>query len=164
MIPESIYSKAKSNAKRVLDENYIVEAPVNPVLLASNYGLQVASVDFEDKNISGYISFNAKTIYIRRSDDTSRQTFTIAYHLGQYIYYGNMNNIKNYTTSYRRPIGCLSKDSFERKLTTFAANLLVPQFILKEYDCNSYYKLGRFFNVTPDVVAYVIKHRYLWEK
>ena len=149
------FIKAKAYAKVVLEENFVTKPPVNPVLLANKAGLKVVGVDFEDKNISGYVNFQDKTIYIANSDPINRQTFTIAHELGHWFLHKDMTNTDDIPVLYRNGLLDNNTDPLEKEANTFAANLLVPTELLNKYkDDYSVVELAKIFNVSQSVIGF----------
>jgi Zn-dependent peptidase ImmA (M78 family) len=153
MITKPDYLKAKAYSKVVLEDNFITEPPVNPVLIANNEGIKVIEVEFQEENISGYINFDEMAIYISKSDPINRQTFTIAHELGHWFLHKDKINRDEIPVLYRN--GILNDDPIEKEANTFAANLLVPTGLLKEYENDySVVELAKIFNVSKSVIGF----------
>ena len=151
------YNHAIETAQKVIKENFITAPPVVAESLARNYGLDVLFFKFkpEHHDVSGFID-KMKRIIVNADDSAGRQNFTIAHELGHYLM-GHLNS-PDYDVLYRRPIGEQPKKTIEQEANCFAANLLVPENILRRY-ISTYpfadnHQLGRVFGVSSDVIAF----------
>mgnify|MGYP001577598842 CR=1 FL=1 len=78
--------------------------------------------------VSGFFDADSKTIYVNINDSLTRQNFTIAHELGHYIL---GHDTKEYGVLLRFP-ELNAKEDVEKEANCFAANLLVPEKMLKE--------------------------------
>jgi len=157
------YTKAKTIAEEVLQENYIIHPPVPVFELVKNYGYKVVEVEL-DNNIAGFVNPTQQVIYVNVQDSPTRKAFTVAHELG---------HIKLHTTEleknpdlgilYRRPLGKKDDDEKEQEANCFAANLLVPQNMLEEITAkykdilpgdNGVDILSTIFGVSRDVIGF----------
>lgn len=158
------YKLAASEAARVLRENFVDSPPVLPRELARNYGYRVYFADFprEKQNVSGFLNFNERAIYVNRDDSPGRQTFTIAHELGHGIMHTDLirRYPSDYQVLYRAPIGSV-RDPLEQEANAFAANLLVPREMLEKFRYHaSVAELARLFIVSEDVIRYRLQNEY----
>lgn len=157
------YKKAREESEKILRENFISEPPIFPRELASNYGLNVKFVEFDDKfeAVAGYLSTDEKIIYVNSKDSPKRQTFTIAHELGHWILHRSIieKNPENYNVLLRLPLGRTDTDPLEKEANCFAANLLVPKKMLDKYkDFATIQQLADLFIVSQDVVRFNLEH------
>ena len=150
--------KARREAARVLRENTISDPPVDVREIASNYGIKIVRVIFKagHKDISGFLDFPEKTIYINNEESYNRNTFTIAHELGHYFLHKDLlqNHPKEYQVLMRRPLAS-DQDWKEKEANAFAAHLLVPHEFLNRYkDFANVAQLAKAFIVSPEVIRY----------
>ena len=158
------YIDAEWKAKKVLDDNCLLEPPIIAKDLAEKYGLEVRFVRFEQKyrNVAGFIQSKdgLATIYINAEDAPVRQNFTIAHELGHYLL-GHVGK-PGYEVLLRTPINKEDKTAMEQEADCFAANLLVPENMLKDYLRKyrfiSNIELSKLFGVSEDVIGFRKKH------
>lgn len=147
------YLKAKAYSKVILEESFITEPPVNPAIIANNYGIKIISALFEEKDAAGFLDFEEKAIYVLKTDPINRQIFTIAHELGHWFLHQDKQ--EEVPALYRRPLGKADTDPIEKEANAFAANLLVPTEFLNKYkDDYSISELAKIFNVSVDVIGY----------
>lgn len=157
------YSKAKEEAKKLLDE-FGVHEPIVPVFdIAKSRGLKIHFVDMpeEMKDVSGFFDPKTKSIYVNKQDPPNRRVFTVAHELGHYVL---GHEPKEYSVLYRWISMNTKKDNLEQEANCFAANLLVPKDMLldisKKYslDKDQSEILSKMFGVSRDVVKYRLLH------
>jgi Zn-dependent peptidase ImmA (M78 family) len=150
-------SRVKNKVSEVLEQNFITTPPVIAQKLAEGYGLTVRYSLFkpEYKDIAGFIEPNKPIIVVNDEDSPPQQNFTIAHELGHYILEHELTS-----NSY-----CLFRNPAKQKITPveqeancFAANLLVPTYILQEY-LNRYPfadddQLSKIFGVPSNVILF----------
>ncbi|MDY6311323.1 MAG: ImmA/IrrE family metallo-endopeptidase [Cyanobacteriota bacterium] len=153
----SHYQKVKDMVKKVIDENFIKEPPVNIRKLVLNYGLDLQFAVFGDNKICGFLDINEKKIWVNYNDNSKRQNFTIAHELGHWLLHREdiEKDPKSYKVLFRYPLG-QTTDIRETEANKFAANLLVPTEMLKV--CKkakfSEEKMSVLFHVSPTVISY----------
>ena len=156
------YTRAKEEATKVLQENFITAPPIDVYEIAKNEGLSIETRDFGDKfnNISGYIKPEIKTIFVNSHDAENRRKFTIAHELGHWILHKDKleTEPEKYAILYRIPLGRSQDDPIEQEANCFAANLLVPDEMLKaRRDDKEIEQLATEFDVSRDVIGYRIQ-------
>jgi Zn-dependent peptidase ImmA (M78 family) len=149
---------------KVLVDNSIYEPPVQPLELARNYKTRVLFADFGDehRDVAGFLDYKKSDIYVNTHDAPRRQTFTIAHELGHVLLHGSLFEAhpEEYRVLLRSPIAG-QKDPLEQEANAFAANLLVPRFMLdKYYQTASKFELARLFNVSEDVIRFRLAFEY----
>jgi len=60
----------------------------------------------------------------------------------------------------RLPIGSNETDPLEKEANCFAANLLVPKYLLDKYKDKDVADLAKLFNVSKDVIRFRLKSEY----
>lgn len=156
------FGRAKSEALGLLRRFKITEPPVNPVEVARDLGVNVYFVEFEQnfQNISGFYDSENGSIYVNTSESPVRQTFTIAHELGHKILHEEWAKSSDYKILMRDQ-AAESKDIHEQEANTFAANLLVPRFMLDRYwQIASVADLSKLFAVSVPVIKNRIKFEY----
>ena len=151
------YEIAKEKAFQVLKDNFINEPPVIAEEVAHRYGLDVKYCVFkpEYNDVAGFIDSKG-VIIVNSQEAAQRRNFTIAHELGHYL----LGHLKNpeYGVLYRRPISQMSSKPIEQEANCFAANLLVPEEILKDYIKRCPFatnqQLGNIFGVSSDVIGF----------
>lgn len=123
--------------------------------LAETYGLTVFKAAFEDKDISGYIDLDDKRIVINKEQAEVHQNFSIAHELGHWIMHRDAveKDEDNIRIVYRKPIG-EETNPFELEADAFAAFLLVPEEMLRQYQDKSDLELANIFNVSQSLIGY----------
>jgi Zn-dependent peptidase ImmA (M78 family) len=139
-------------ALEVLEKYEIAEPVVDVLKIARGEGIQVKELDLTEKyaDVAGFYNDEDKTIYVQAGDPPSRKLFTIAHELG-HIFLKH----PNYSVLYRIPRNDTKYRWEEKEANSFAAHLLMPDFLLKEYlakyslTTNDYLKMSKFFGVPP---------------
>lgn len=157
------FQKAEIEALRILEENFINSPPVPVRDLLEFAGLGLIKSEFNDGGISGVINLEKKYLYVNINDSVERQRFTIAHELGHWILHKNeMESFKEMAVLYRRPLGIEDNDIWEQEANCFAANLLVPEKMLrviiaeikKDYSYIDDAFLAERFEVSRPVIGY----------
>lgn len=169
--PESPdYEMAKKNALKLLEDFGITEPPVNPAKIARDLGIIVNFAEFtKHDNVSGFYSSEQDAIYVNINEPPNRMTFTIAHELGHQRLHRPWTQTSEYKVLYRnQSIIEQPKDPKEQEANAFAANLLVPRFMLDklsikkllENSLTSMSDLAVLFAVSQPVVRFRIKNEY----
>ena len=154
------YQKAKDEALRLLN-TFEIKDPVIPVAeIAQREGITIKYFKPDDneklQKVSGFFDPVSKTIYINSDDASTRQMFTIAHELGHFEL---KHEPEQFDVLYRfaTPI---DKNPIEQEANTFAANLLVPEEMLRKViekynlTSNDFIALANIFGVSPEVMRY----------
>jgi len=154
------FIKAEKEALRVLDENFIQAPPIPVRDLLEFAGLGIIESEFEDGGISGVINLETKYLYINTNDSFERKRFTIAHEFGHWVLHKSQMELnKEIAIFYRKSIG-IEENIWEQEANCFAANLLVPEHMLKEFIAEnkdgliSDAKLAELFEVSRPVIGY----------
>ncbi|MCF0070694.1 ImmA/IrrE family metallo-endopeptidase [Dyadobacter sp. CY261] len=155
------YQRAKSEAYCLLQEFGLEKPPVNPMDIAKRLGVAVSFVEFEKKlnSISGFYDFEEDTIFVNMNEYPLRQTFTIAHELGHRILHAEWARSSDYKVLMREDTA--TNDPKEAEANAFAANLLVPRFMLDKYwQGLSASQLSELFVVSVPVIKNRISFEY----
>lgn len=117
-------------AMDILDTNGFNGIVVDPVKLATAYGIEVKNARFASNDISGMLKKeNGKTtIYVNSVEPTMRKRFTIAHELGHYF----LNHLEENDKLIHRKTDFFSNNSKELEANAFAAALLMDQYKVKD--------------------------------
>lgn len=157
------YEKAREAATELLNKFSIVE-PIIPVdEIAQREGINIKYFrpgDSEDfKKVSGFYDKTSKTIYVNAEDTPTRQLFTIAHELGHVKL---EHKPEQFDVLYRFAT-TIDKNPIEQEANSFAANLLVPESMLKEardkykLTANASNSLAGLFGVSQEVMKYRLR-------
>jgi Zn-dependent peptidase ImmA (M78 family) len=120
----------ENKALDVLDQNNITKPVVNAIKIAENVGFNIKEIDMskEYADVAAFHDNKTRVIYVAAKDKPSRKLFSIAHELG-HIFLGH----QNYEVLFRIPNenGAYSKN--EKEANSFAAHLLMPEFMVQEY-------------------------------
>jgi Zn-dependent peptidase ImmA (M78 family) len=159
--------KAKNNALKILDDFGIDCPPINPVKIALEMGIAVNFANFpKHNNVSGFFNAKQNAIYVNAAEAGSRMTFTIAHELGHSQLHRDWAESSDYKILYRNQNIIDQKDPKEVEANVFAANLLVPRFLLDKYKKileNSLIgisDLATVFAVSNPVIKFRLKNEY----
>ena len=135
----NIFKSPVAIAKKLLEENHIMCAPVDVEALCRQQGIRVIYVNLDDiekitgKNISGAIQKHPTkgcTILVNEKDIRTRERFTIAHELGHYLLH--MDDSENKViTSFR-----MDQSPIETQANIFAAELLMPEELVRREHAN----------------------------
>jgi Zn-dependent peptidase ImmA (M78 family) len=128
------YARVKREVTRLHEEFGIVYPPVDPARIARGLGVTVYFVAFNSsqQNISGFFDCDERAIFVNRDEYPLRQTFTIAHELGHKVLHEEWARSADYKVLLRDQDGD-TDDVREKEANAFAANLLVPRFMLEKY-------------------------------
>ena len=142
--------KIENKALDILDQNNINEPVVDVVKIAEGMGIGVKEIPMPDgySNVAAFYDKNKKTIYVEVADKASRKLFSIAHELGHVVLGHQTREVL-----FRIPVEGAAYSHAEREANSFAANLLMPEFMLKEYldkynlAKSDYVKMSEMFGV-----------------
>lgn len=152
--------RAKAKAAEILKEYHIVRPPINPHAIAKAEGAEVFYADFKEDmrdKISGFIRFNeendnAPQIIVNRAMSPTSKIFTTAHELAHYLLHRDYAKSNAYQVMPRHNFYPGGKPK-EEEADCFAAALLVPENMLKEYQpYMGLTKLAAIFTVSEDVI------------
>lgn len=147
--------KGRTRAREVLVENFIESPPIVIHQLAENYGLSVFKAVFEDNEIAGYLDVDKKRVVVNQEDSEERQNFSIAHELGHWLMHrdeveANKDDIR---IIYRKPLGG-ENNPLEIEANAFAAYLLVPDEMFKQFHDKTDQELASLFIVSQSVIGF----------
>lgn len=150
------YRHAQAEAIRLLEESGITEPPVNPVKIAKELvGIRVDFVTFtaDSNNVSGFYDPQENVIVVNSEEYPLRQTFTVAHELGHKILHDEWAKSSDYKVLLRDSEGSDQQDFREKEANAFAANLLMPRFMMDRYwESLSHSQLSQLFAVSVPAV------------
>lgn len=163
------FRKAEKEALALLNEFGYSEPPVNPVDIAKRLGVKVWFVNFsgEYDAVSGFYDVEETAIYVNKDEYPHRQTFTVAHELGHHILHKEWAKSSDYKMLFRdsgysknatedKP----RKPTQEQEADAFAANLLVPRYMLNSYkDILNESELSKLFVVSTQVIGFRLNSR-----
>ncbi|MEO8608829.1 MAG: ImmA/IrrE family metallo-endopeptidase [Chloroflexota bacterium] len=129
-------NSAEKQAVYILEQYAIRGVPVDVVSLVQQMGLNVAAQELEDK-VSGFliIKNGQAAIGVNQNHHPNRQRFTVAHELGHYVLHRTLSNIfvDSTLTFYRDTNSTDGKTLQEIQANAFAAELLMPETIIRDY-------------------------------
>jgi Zn-dependent peptidase ImmA (M78 family) len=128
------FTRARRDALDILTKSGIEVPPVDPVKISREVGLAVYFARFsgEHVKVSGFYDSEENAIFVNSDEFPLRQTFTVAHELGHYVMHKEWARSAAYKILMRDAL-YLSDDLHEKEANAFAANLLVPRFMLDQY-------------------------------
>ncbi len=155
------YRRVMSAVDDILTNNYVIEPPTPIQSIVRNYGLDILETSFpeEYRNICGYIDISGKSVILNSADNANRKAFTLAHELGHWILHNNILETQpEYSILYRTAIGQVI-NHIETEANFFAANLLVPMKLLRQYQNHDIEFLSDLFGVSTDVIGYRLENK-----
>ncbi|QYK52614.1 MAG: ImmA/IrrE family metallo-endopeptidase [Fimbriimonadaceae bacterium] len=152
------YDEAKKIAKKVLEDNFVLEPAVPVFDIARNYVANIYLADFGDRDdVCGFIDFEDDSIVVNQDHSESRMAFTVAHELGHKLLHSEwLKEDPNRSIMLRRPLGG-EIDPREQEANAFAAELLVPLKMLEKYRHLAISRLAQLFGVSEEVIGYRLK-------
>lgn len=158
------YKKAQSKALEILKDFGYTSPPIDPVKISRELGVRVYFADFsgEDDKISGFFYAEKNEIYVNKHEYPPRMNFTVAHELGHKLLHEDWLKSSEYQALMRSDlINKANEDPKEREANTFAAHLLVPRAILKEYyKIASIPELAKLFAVSSPVIKARLNYEF----
>lgn len=157
------YARAKAAAASLLNQFAISNPPVDPVTMARQLGMNVLFATFAEswRNVSGFYDPKENSIYVNGEEYPLRQTFTVAHELGHKVLHEEWAKSSSYRILYRDPSLNDDSDPYEKEANAFAANLLVPRFMLDQYwQRASVEQLSQLFAVSVPVIKFRLAFEY----
>lgn len=150
------YGVAQAKALDLLNLASVSVPPVNPIWIAQEFlKVPVRFATFESnesERISGFYDGEDNVIVVNREEFPLRQTFTIAHELGHKVLHEEWARSSDYQVLLRNPYE-QNKDFREKEADAFAANLLMPRFMMDMYYENlSQSELSRLFAVSVPAI------------
>jgi len=151
----------EDTALDTLDKFNITQPVVDVIYVSNEFGVNVEEVEMPEKyrDVAGFYDANKKTIYISKNDPPERKQFSIAHELG-HIILGH----RNYEVLFRVPHKEALYPKEEREANSFAAHLLMPDFMIKEYlkkynlTKNDYIRMAKIFGVPVIAMKHTLEY------
>lgn len=150
----------KNEARRLRDEAYNVDGkmrmPIDVFTIAENLGLAIVPKPLPP-NLAGFIikeeNESMPTIFVNANDGEQRRRFTVAHELGHYMKHRNEDEIA-YVDN-RDELASTGTDPAERWCNAFAAELLMPEALVKRYWAEgwSFEQIRKRFNVSKAAMS-----------
>lgn len=156
------YARVKREAARLLRDFAVSEPPVDPAKIARELGVTVYFVKFspDKQNVSGFFDCDEGAIFVNKDEWPLRQTFTIAHELGHKILHEEWARSSDYKVLLRDQ-DYSGDDPHEKEANAFAANLLVPRFMLDKYwKALTPEQLSHLFAVSVPVIKFRLASEY----
>lgn len=155
------YNRVKAAVEDLHNTFGILRPPINPVQLAHELGVGVYFVEFQEamKKVSGFYDPDNNSIYVNKDEYPLRQTFTIAHELGHHVLHKEWAKTTEYRVLLRADNN--NGDVHEIEANAFAANLLVPRFLLSQFYQNmNCEELSKLFAVSVPVIKNRMSQEY----
>lgn len=153
------WNLVKSEAERF---SRVFSTPPIPVReIAESNGVSVRFVEFSpeySEKVAGVCDFEKAQILVNSEDTTQRQIFTMAHEFGHWMLHRDifLNNPERYPVlmRYQQPS---NTDPLEQEANCFAANLLVPEKLLKTVINAPISVLASIFQVSKIMMEHRVK-------
>ena len=152
--------------------------PVDPFIIATQLGIEVMDVTFEDRDVEGVLRFrnNRAQILLRKASNLARKKFTVAHEVGHFVLHWEPDDephgehqefVDSDMQLYRRGmLNPLSKSDRNREIQAnmFAAALLMPRDALEALipQQPSIKYLARSFGVSEIAMTFRINELDVW--
>ncbi len=161
-VPEIPKTARWHEAKSLADEftkDYTVP-PIPVIEIAESHGVDVVFADFNDYNnkVAGFCNFAEAKIYVNKNDIMERQMFTIAHEFGHWIMHKDyfLSNPDEYPILPRFQ-SVEKHNTLEQEANYFAANLLVPERLLRPVIDAPISALAKIFKVSRSMMENRVK-------
>lgn len=150
---------ARAKATELVDG---ISSPSIPVTeIAESNGVNVVFADmgkFAEK-VAGFIDFGSRRIYVNMADRPQRQRFTIAHELGHWLLHrGSFEADPKLYPVLPRFQSVDWSNAFEQEANAFAAELLVPERLLKQVSGAPTVALANVFDVSRAMIENRLKY------
>ena len=152
---------ARQLRRDVYNVNGKMRLPIDVFEIADRLGIPIESTPLP-QNVAGFIIKEADeempTIYVNEEDGPQRQRFTVAHELGHYIVHREDAEIA-YVDN-RDELASTGTDDLERRCNAFAAELLMPEALVKRYWAEGwkFEDMRRRFDVSKAAMLNRLKH------
>jgi len=157
------WDRVKKEAAKILREFDITKPPIDPEVIARALGVDVGYANFKAdiaEKISGFIRFEPLQIIVNKAISPNRKIFTIAHEMGHYLLHRDYARSANYQVLPRKNEYSSEegKPEEEQEADCFAAELLMPACMVKEYrDYATLSELARIFAVSDKAMLNRLK-------
>ena len=148
--------------QKVLADNFVSSPPLDIVSLARNYALTATAADLSEKGIVGFIDVDSETVVIDKDQSDQKKAFYIAYALGLWLLHKEnlFDDPDKYGIFEHKPLGA-DLDNVQQEATLFAAMVLVPASLLKNFKDTVDKDLAKIFGVPEEVIGFLRFHKKL---
>lgn len=152
------YNRATGEAAKLLKKYKITKAPIDPEAIAQAEGVDVVYATFNGAiadQVAGYSEPMNGRIVVNRDLHTNRKTFTIAHELGHHMLHKEYLDDEGAYQVFPRmnSYNGRTKPPVEQEADAFAAALLVPMDMLRQYQhLAGTSELARMFLVSEEVI------------
>jgi Zn-dependent peptidase ImmA (M78 family) len=160
VIPRSPrWDLAKREADKLTSKYTVPPIPV--IEIAETNGVDVVFADFGrfSDDVAGLCNFAAKKIFVNKDDIDVRQYFTIAHELGHWILHRDIflahPDLYPVLPRFQNPD---KNNPLEKEANQFAANLLVPEHLLRPVKGASVSALASVFMVSKTMMEYRVQN------
>ena len=158
-------SQAEQAAKGMLEVAWDGIIPVDPIRIARKLGISVYEHKL-DPEVSGAIVKEVgqdPVILLNSNDNVKRQTFTCAHEIGHFVYRAdkaNQEDVEHFEyVDFRAPLSSAGISEEEVFANSFAANLLMPGNLVREYAIHLLpSSLAVKFGVSIEAITYRLKN------
>lgn len=152
---------ARQLRRDVYNVNGKMRLPIDVFEIAERLGIRVEPTPLP-QNVAGFIIKEADeetpTIYVNEEDGPQRQRFTVAHELGHYI--AHREDAEIAYVDNRDELASSGTDPLERRCNAFAAELLMPEALVKRYWAEGwkFEDMRRRFDVSKAAMLNRLKH------
>lgn len=162
---KAIQEQAEQAAKGMLEVAWDGIIPVDPIRIARKLGISVYEHKL-DPEVSGAIVKEVgqdPVILLNSNDNVKRQTFTCAHEIGHFVYRAdkaNQEDVEHFEyVDFRAPLSSAGISEEEVFANSFAANLLMPGNLVREYAIHLLpSSLAVKFGVSIEAITYRLKN------
>ncbi|MEK7128008.1 MAG: ImmA/IrrE family metallo-endopeptidase [Patescibacteria group bacterium] len=157
------HNKIEYKASQVLEAYNIIKPVVDVSKIAKGEGIEIKEISMPKgyHNVAGFYEKDKKIIYIEKTDSPQRKLFSIAHELGHVFL-----NHQHASVLYRITRGDdgLQYHEKESEANSFAAHLLIPEFMLRDYmrrynlSKSDYEVLADIFGVPITSMRYTLEY------
>jgi Zn-dependent peptidase ImmA (M78 family) len=155
------FKAARNRAQELLAKYDCLQPPIDPEFIAKNEGVGVVYADFEppvSDEISGFYDPIANQIVVNKAIAPNRKTYTIAHELAHYLMHREYAESDQYKILPRKNGYEGAKPDVEKEADAFAAELLVPLTMLRDYAyLGDAEELSRIFCVSQEALGFRMK-------
>lgn len=128
--------KGINKARKILKQSSITSIPINVEAIAANFGINVRREPLDDTTSGVIVIKNGRAVIgVNQDHHYYRQRFTIAHELAHFFLHSDKQEVfvSSSFSFYRDTKSADRTDWYEIEANAFAAELLMPENIIKEY-------------------------------
>ena len=166
-------NEVQKKVDQALEQLKKLAPPISISELVEKNNIQLLEVVFDDPNLSGAIKRTEEgfKIFVNAHEPLTRKRFTIAHELGHFFLEDFQTNQEEITRTedifFRFPPETPSDKTREVKANYFAACLLMPSFLIKEFweiTRRDLQRMADFFLVSELAMGIRLEELGLWER